>query len=327
MTQLQDRYGRRFHYLRLSITDACNFKCEYCLPNGYRPISKKPLYLQQQELARVVAAFAQCGTRKVRLTGGEPSLRKDFTAIIEQTAQIPAIETVATTTNGYRLAQHAAAWQQAGLDQVNVSVDSLDPRDFQKITGDGRFDQVLRGIDAALTLNYRRVKLNAVLLKTHHATQLPLFLDYIRHRPVDIRFIELMKTGLQADYFERQHLSGAVIQQQLLTQGWQLAQAERDAGPALNYCHPDYAGRIGLIMPYSKDFCVTCNRLRVSAMGKLHLCLFTEAGIELRDLLACDSHQSLLIERLQRVLQDKHQSHYLHQGHTGATPHLASIGG
>ncbi|QIZ78295.1 GTP 3',8-cyclase MoaA [Ferrimonas lipolytica] len=326
MQQLEDRFGRRFHYLRLSITDACNFKCEYCLPDGYKP-EGKPRHLQLDELRRVMTAFAHCGTRKIRITGGEPSLRKDFEQVIEAAANTPLIETVATTTNGYRLAEHAAEWQRRGLQQINVSADSLDGRDFERITGDSRFDLVMRGIDRALELDYRRVKINAVLLKGHNADQLPLFLNYIRDRKVDIRFIELMETGLHHDYFKQHHLAGAVIQQQLLQQGWQLDPADKDAGPALNYSHPDYAGRIGLIMPYAKDFCASCNRLRVSSTGKLHLCLFGEAGIELRDLLGSDNHIPELQQRLHRALISKHETHHLHDGDAGATPHLASIGG
>ncbi|WP_028116574.1 GTP 3',8-cyclase MoaA [Ferrimonas senticii] len=326
MQQLQDRFGRRFHYLRLSITDACNFKCEYCLPNGYQP-QGKPRHLAADELGRVMAAFSECGTRKIRITGGEPTLRKDFEQIVELAANTRHIDTVATTTNGYRLAECAADWQRAGLQQINVSVDSLDPQAFARITGDSRFDLVLKGIDRALELDYRKVKMNAVLLKEHNGKQLPQFLNYIRDRQVDIRFIELMETGLHHDYFKQHHLPGQQIQQQLLQQGWQLDARDRDAGPALNYSHPDYAGRIGLIMPYAKDFCASCNRLRVSSTGKLHLCLFTEAGIELRDLLGSDQQQPELIARLHSALHGKHETHYLHDGDSGATPHLASIGG
>ncbi|SHI02507.1 GTP 3',8-cyclase MoaA [Ferrimonas marina] len=326
MQELQDRFGRRFHYLRLSITDACNFKCQYCLPNGYKP-DGKPRFLNLDEIRRVLSAFAQVGTRKVRITGGEPTLRKDFESVLELVAATPGVERIATTTNGYRLAEHAEAWHRAGLRQVNVSVDSLDPKRFAQITGDSRFHQVMQGIDRALEVGYDKVKMNVVLLKELNGDQLPLFLDYLRDHPVDLRFIELMETGLHHDYFQQHHLSGAVIQAQLLKEGWRLDPRGADDGPALNYSHPDYAGRIGLIMPYSKDFCASCNRLRVSAIGKLHLCLFTEAGIELRDLLGADAQQEELVARLHAALGQKEATHYLQEGNSGATPHLASIGG
>ncbi|GAA4887973.1 GTP 3',8-cyclase MoaA [Ferrimonas pelagia] len=326
MQELQDRFGRRFHYLRLSITDACNFKCEYCLPDGYKP-EGKPRFMALDEIRRLLAGFAQVGTRKVRITGGEPTLRKDFEQVLELVAATPGVERVATTTNGYRLEKHVADWHRAGLQQVNVSVDSFDPASFSRITGDGRFDSIIRGIDTALTLGLDSVKINVVLLKGHNGDQLPMFLNYIRNNPVDLRFIELMETGLTGEYFKAHHLPGTVIQQQLLAQGWTLDPRGADDGPALNYSHPDYAGRIGLIMPYSKDFCVSCNRLRVSAIGKLHLCLFTEAGIELRDLLGADQHCAELVARLHAALGQKEATHYLQDGNSGATPHLASIGG
>lgn len=326
MQELQDRFGRSFPYLRLSITDACNFKCQYCLPNGYHP-DGKPRFMTLDEIRRVLHAFSTVGMRKVRITGGEPTLRKDFEEVIHIAANTPGVETIATTTNGYRLAEHARSWRQAGLSQVNVSVDSLDPEQFRRITGDSRFDLVMKGIDAALNEGYHKVKINVVLLKELNGGELPRFLDFIKTHPVDLRFIELMETGLHHDYFKAQHLPGTVIQSQLERQGWQLDPRGPDDGPALNYSHPDYAGRIGLIMPYAKDFCASCNRLRVSAIGKLHLCLFTEAGIELRDLLGSDEHQDALIARLHAALGQKHQTHYLHEGDAGATPHLASIGG
>ncbi|TKB51068.1 GTP 3',8-cyclase MoaA [Ferrimonas sediminicola] len=326
MTELHDRFGREFHYLRLSITDACNFKCQYCLPDGYRP-DGKPRFMTLDEIRRVITAFAQVGTRKIRITGGEPTMRKDFSQVIELAANTPGVNTVATTTNGYRLAANAQRWFDLGLSQINVSLDSMDEGLFRQITGDGRQQLVLDGIEAALDAGYRRVKINVVLLKDLNAQQLPQFLDYIRRRPVDIRFIELMETGLGQDYFQKHHVSGQVIKQQLLAQGWREDPRGPDDGPAQNFIHPDYAGRIGLIMPYAKDFCATCNRLRVSSIGKLHLCLFTECGIELRDLLGHDDHQPQLIARLHEQLRLKGATHQLHQGLTGVTQHLASIGG
>ncbi|TKB56174.1 GTP 3',8-cyclase MoaA [Ferrimonas aestuarii] len=326
MTNLQDRYGRRFEYLRLSITDVCNFKCQYCLPDGYLG-DKHQHFLSVDELRRVMHAFAALGTSKIRLTGGEPSVRKEFEQLIEIAANTPGISTVATTTNGYRLAANAHKWRQLGLSQINVSLDSLDPELFRRITGNGRHQKVLDGIEAALDAEYRKVKINVVLMKDLNHQQLPAFLEYVRQRPVDIRFIELMQTGLGKDYFDAHHISGESIKQQLVALGWQVQPRGPQDGPALMLRHPDYAGGIGLIMPYSKDFCASCNRLRVSALGKLHLCLFTECGVELRDLLGNDQHQEMLQQRLLAQLQQKDATHQLHQGLTGVTQHLASIGG
>ncbi|MBO2618150.1 GTP 3',8-cyclase MoaA [Shewanella algae] len=326
MSQLQDNFGRRFHYLRMSVTDVCNFKCSYCLPDGYRP-EGKPSFLTLSEIENLVAAFAKVGTRKVRITGGEPTLRKDFTDIIRAVADNSEIHTIATTTNGYRLEKHAKEWYNAGLRRINVSVDSLDPRMFYQITGENKFDEVMRGIDAALEAGFERVKINAVLLKDLNDKDLPRFLHWIKHTPIDLRFIELMETGLGHDYFKAHHLAGADIKARLEAEGWQYDQPAAEDGPAQNFSHPDYRGRIGLIMPYAKNFCASCNRLRVSAKGKLHLCLFTEHGVDLRDLLQSHEQQDELIARLHQQLQQKKETHYLHQGITGVTQHLASIGG
>lgn len=326
MSQLQDNFGRRFHYLRMSVTDVCNFKCTYCLPDGYRP-DGKPKFLDLNEIEHLVSAFSQVGTQKIRITGGEPSLRKDFTDIIRIVKDNDKINTIATTTNGYRLAKHAQEWYDAGLRRINISVDSLDPKMFYQITGENKFDEVMRGVDAALEAGFERVKINAVLLKGLNDKDLPRFLHWIKHTPIDLRFIELMETGLGHDYFKAHHLAGNDIKQQLEQAGWQFDVPAADDGPAQNFSHQDYQGRIGLIMPYAKNFCASCNRLRVSAKGKLHLCLFTENGVDLRDLLQTPDQQAELIERLHGQLAQKKETHFLHDGITGVTQHLASIGG
>lgn len=326
MSQLQDNFGRRFHYLRMSVTDVCNFKCTYCLPDGYRP-DGKPKFLNLNEIENLVSAFSEVGTEKIRITGGEPTLRKDFTDIIRIAADNDKIKTIATTTNGYRLEQHAQEWYDAGLRRINVSMDSLDPKMFYQITGENKFDSVMRGIDAALEAGFERVKINAVLLKGLNDKDLPRFLHWIKHTPIDLRFIELMETGLGRDYFQAHHLAGMDIKNQLEQDGWQFDKPSACDGPAQNFSHADYQGRIGLIMPYAKNFCASCNRLRVSAKGKLHLCLFTENGVDLRDLLQSEQQRPELIERLRDQLVQKKEAHYLHQGITGVTQHLASIGG
>ncbi|PKG55146.1 GTP 3',8-cyclase MoaA [Shewanella sp. Choline-02u-19] len=326
MSQLQDNFGRRFHYLRMSVTDVCNFKCTYCLPDGYRP-DGKPKFLDLNEIEHLVSAFSEVGTQKVRITGGEPSLRKDFTDIIRIVKDNEKIKTIATTTNGYRLAKHAQEWYDAGLRRINISVDSLDPKMFYQITGENKFDEVMRGVDAALEAGFERVKINAVLLKGLNDKDLPRFLHWIKSTPIDLRFIELMETGLGHDYFKAHHLAGADIKTQLQQEGWQFDTPSADDGPAQNFSHQDYQGRIGLIMPYAKNFCASCNRLRVSAKGKLHLCLFTENGVDLRDLLQTQDQQAELIERLHGQLAQKKETHFLHDGITGVTQHLASIGG
>lgn len=323
---LQDRYGRQFPYLRLSITDVCNFQCNYCLPNGYQGDAHAD-FLRADEIRRLVTAFAELGMWKIRLTGGEPSVRKDLPELISTVAHVPGIRRVAMTTNGYKLRQQVDSWRAAGLDSLNVSVDSLDPRLFAAITGHDKLQDILAGIDRALTLNFSAVKLNAVLLRGLNDHQLDAFLDWLRLRPVSMRFIELMQTGDNAAFFDRHHVPGDELVQALLARGWQELPRRIDGGPAREFSHPNYHGNIGLIAPYSKDFCDSCNRLRVTALGDLRLCLFGDAGSSLRDLLQHDEQRLQLKARIETQLQLKVGSHFLHDGNTGATPHLASCGG
>ena len=324
---LVDAFQRAYYYLRLSITDQCNFRCNYCLPNGYQPEANKPSFLTLSEIVRVAEAFAAMGTEKIRLTGGEPTLRKDFITIAENVANVSGIRQLALTTNGYRMAKDVDAWQRAGITSINVSVDSLDPKMFHQITGINKFDEVMRGIERAFEIGYKKVKVNSVLMKNLNDHEFNQFLAWVKNRPIQMRFIELMQTGEMDSFFHHHHLSGEILVKKLLEQGWLLQQKAITDGPAKVFKHPDYMGEIGLIMPYEKNFCSSCNRLRVSAKGKLHLCLFGEEGIELRDLLRSDDQQSILQARIFSALQGKREHHYLHQGDTGIRQHLASIGG
>ena len=324
---LVDAFQRAYYYLRLSITDQCNFRCNYCLPNGYQPEANKPSFLTLSEIVRVAEAFVAMGTEKIRLTGGEPTLRKDFITIAENVANVSGIRQLALTTNGYRMAKDVDAWQRAGITSINVSVDSLDPKMFHQITGINKFDEVMRGIERAFEIGYKKVKVNSVLMKNLNDHEFNQFLAWVKNRPIQMRFIELMQTGEMDSFFHHHHLSGEILVKKLLEQGWLLQQKAITDGPAKVFKHPDYMGEIGLIMPYEKNFCASCNRLRVSAKGKLHLCLFGEEGIELRDLLRSDDQQSILQARIFSALQGKREHHYLHQGDTGIRQHLASIGG
>ena len=326
MASLIDGFGRTFPYLRLSLAEACNFRCSYCLPDGYQA-NGRPSFLDRDEIRRLLRAFAGLGMRKVRLTGGEPSLRKDLPDIIAIAARTPGVRKVAMTTNGCLLLSKVRQWREAGLTALNVSVDSLDPQRFHAITGHDRFDEVMAGVDVALGLGFDAVKLNAVLLRGRNDDELPQWLEFLRERDIAIRFIELMRTGDNQAYFERHHVRADTLQRQLQDGGWTLTPRAADAGPALEYQHSDYRGRIGIIAPYSKDFCAGCNRLRVTARGDLRLCLFGEFGIPLRPLLQSDDDHEALMGRIATQLGLKAAGHGLHQGNSGITPHLASIGG
>lgn len=323
---LHDLFGRQFRYLRLSITDVCNFRCNYCLPDGYQCESDRD-FLRLDEIKRIAHVFGQNGTQKIRITGGEPSLRSDLAEIIATCKQAEGIDKVALTSNGFKLFDHIEHWKQAGLDALNISIDSLDPALFKLITGHDRLRAILKGVDKALSLGLNTVKINTVLMKELNAHQLQSYLDWVKDTPISLRFIELMQTGDNQSFFDKHHVAGSAIEQTLLQSGWTPAISSHDAGPAKEFSHPDYAGRIGLIMPYSKDFCATCNRLRISAKGKLHLCLFGEQGHDLRHLLQSDEQHHALADYVQHQLAQKEASHHLHQGISGSTRHLAMLGG
>lgn len=322
--QLTDRFGRRFQYLRLSITDVCNFRCNYCLPNGYECTSERA-FLSLDEIKSVVAAFAGMGTEKIRITGGEPALRKDLPDIIEACRNTPNIQKVAITTNGFSLSKHIQNWIDAGLSHLNVSIDSLSPHMFRTITGHDKLDEILNGIDIALA-NDIPVKVNSVLLKTFNETLMSEFFEWVKSKPVTLRWIELMQTGDNVEFFEQNHVGGEKIKAHLLQSGWTQTIKDKTAGPAQEFWHPDFEGKIGLIMPYSKDFCDSCNRLRISALGKLHLCLFAEQGLDLRAFMQAGDVVGLQ-HRLVELLNNKQSSHWLNEGLTGATKHLAMLGG
>ena len=327
MSMLADRFGRSFPYLRLSLLEACNFHCSYCLPNGYRARDGHSKWLTTDEIARLLRGFSKVGMRKLRLTGGEPSLRADLTDIIATAASTPGIEKIALTTNGVLLKRRLPDWHRAGLTALNVSVDSLNTERFKTITGHDRGEEVLSGVEQALELGVSAVKINAVLLRGLNDDELPSWLTFLKTRPIAVRFIELMQTGDNQEYFKRHHYSAQVLEKRLKTEGWSLTPRAADAGPAREYAHPDYQGRIGIIAPYSQDFCAGCNRLRVTATGDLRLCLFGEFGIPLRHLLQSDDQLEELAASLHTQLGLKKAGHGLHEGMTGMTPHLASIGG
>jgi GTP 3',8-cyclase len=327
MPRLTDPDGRTMSYLRLSITDVCNFRCQYCLPRGYSGPGNKQQFLSVDEIRRLLTAFAGLGMKTVRLTGGEPTVRADFTEIATVAAAIPGISKLAFSTNGYRLYKHAAEWRRAGLSAVNVSVDSLDPEVFHHVTGHDSLHKVLAGVEAAIAVGFEQVKINTVLLRGINDESSDDFLDWIRNRPVTVRFIELMQTGDNLLYFRKHHIAAEFLQRKLSAMGWQLQPRVTEAGPALEYRHPQYRGAIGIIAPYARDFCQSCNRLRVTARGELRLCLFGNHGASLRDLLQQDEQQPLLQQKIINLLHYKRSTHFLALGDTGATMHLASVGG
>ena len=326
MRTLRDSYDRQFQYLRLSLTEVCNFRCSYCLPNGYKS-SCADLPLDEKEVIHLVRAFSELGINKVRLTGGEPTVRTDLVSVVKNISQIDGISKIALTTNGYRLQQLAVPLFEAGLTNLNVSVDSLQEKKFQKITGKPLLKNVLAGVEKAISVGVSKVKINTVFLKDLNDIELPHFMEFVRQVPVSWRFIELMQTGDNRDYFRRHHVSTQVIDSYLRDRGWSEAPKQGTDGPAVEFVHPDYLGRIGTIAPYSKDFCKSCNRLRVSSRGGLQLCLFGQGQLNLRNLLQDSSQKEELKQKIVGSLSLKTAGHDLQSGFTGQTKNLSMIGG
>lgn len=321
-----DANGRSFQYLRLSITDVCNYRCSYCLPNGY--IEEAPRqFLSVEEIRHLVTGFAELGLWKVRLTGGEPTVRKDFASIAATVSAIPGIRKVATTTNGYQLAKHAQLWRDAGISAINISIDSLNPENFHRITGMDHLPQVLAGIDAAERAAFDDIKINTVLLKDLNHNELDAFLNFVKDRSISLRFIELMETGDNHDYFQKHYLPASYVIDELYRRGWKPIERSLAAGPAQEFSHDDYQGKIGIIAPYAKDFCQTCNRLRVTARGDLRLCLFGDGGHNLRHLLQSAEQKSEMQHLVTSLLQQKASTHLLHFHQSGATKNLSALGG
>ncbi|MCC6806331.1 MAG: GTP 3',8-cyclase MoaA [Deltaproteobacteria bacterium] len=323
---LADRQGRSFKYLRLSVTDACNFRCTYCLPNGYvRPLDHEAP-LSVDEISRLVRGFARLGIEKVRLTGGEPTTRRDIVEIARRVRAVDGVRTIAVSTNGYRLTELAPELAAAGVTQVNVSVDSLAPERYRAITGHDSLPAVLAGIDRAIARGLV-VKVNAVLLRDENDAEIERFIEWTKDSPVSVRFIELMRTGDNELFFLRRHSPLQVIERRLQALGYTPRARQATDGPAVTYAHAERAGTIGLIAPYSKDFCVSCNRLRVTSRGALRLCLFGDQNASLRHLLQRDDDREAIATFVRAALVEKAPSHRLHQGDVGNARNLAQMGG
>lgn len=322
---LADAFGRSFHYLRLSLDDACNFRCLYCLPHGYRKENPDPP-LSAAEIRRLVSAFAGMGFWKLRLTGGEPALRRDLVEIVASVAAVPGLRRLALSTNGHRLRELAGVLAAAGLDAVNVSVDSLLPERFLRITGHDRLAEILAGVQHCLEQNLA-TKLNVVLMRGINEDELPAFLELTRERPLDVRFIELMRTGENSAFFAQRHLPAGELLARLAAEGWSEVPRGQGDGPARAFSRAGHLGRAGVIAPYAEGFCGTCNRLRVTGRGHLRLCLFAESDFSLRPWLKRDDQAGDLQEAVRALLARKEASHYLPEGRTGSTRHFALMGG
>ena len=330
MNILKDSFGRKFPYIRLSISDVCNFKCGYCLPDGYKiDKSDNRSFINTEEIKRLARALSELGVSKIRLTGGEPTIRKDFFEIIKIIKENSGIKKTVITTNGYKLDKIANDIKNSGLDGINISIDSLDPKTFKKITGHDRLEEILRGIKNLQKLNFKNIKINAVLLKGVNDSEKDFndWAEFVKNNEIDFRYIELMQTGDNLDYFNNYHVPAKKFTDYLNNNNWVIQTFGKDSGPSKNYLNPKFKGKFGVIAPYSKDFCKSCNRLRITAKGDLRLCLFGNTGINIRHLMQKDSQIDELKDLILKQLNFKKESHYLEIGETGLTKNLSTTGG
>ena len=330
MNVLKDSFGRKFPYIRLSISDVCNFKCGYCLPDGYKiDKSDNRTFINIEEIGRLTRALSELGVSKIRLTGGEPTVRKDFFEIIKIIKENSGIKKTVITTNGYRLDKIANDIKNSGLDGINISIDSLNAETFKKITGHDRLEEILRGIKNLQKLNFKNIKINAVLLKGVNDSEKDFndWAEFVKKNEIDFRYIELMQTGDNLDYFNNYHVPAKKFTDYLNNNNWVIQTFGKDSGPSKNYLNPKFKGKFGVIAPYSKDFCKSCNRLRITAKGDLRLCLFGNTGINIRHLMQKDSQIDELKDLILKQLNFKKESHYLEIGETGLTKNLSTTGG
>ena len=330
MNVLKDSFGRQFPYIRLSITDVCNFKCGYCLPNGYqKDKGDNRKFISSEEIERLAKGLSELGVSKVRLTGGEPTVRKDFFNIVKILKKKSGINKTVITTNGYRLDQIAEKLVESEIDGINISIDSLNRETFKNITGHDRLPEILKGIEKLQKLNFKNIKINAVLLKDVNSNEKDFkeWANFIKSNDITFRYIELMQTGDNREYFKKYHVSSKIFINYLNENNWIFQTHGKDSGPSKNYINADYKGKFGLIAPYSKDFCKTCNRLRITARGDLRLCLFGNSGINIRHLIQRDDQLEELKDLILKQLNFKKESHYLELGETGLTNNLSQTGG
>jgi cyclic pyranopterin phosphate synthase len=283
--------------------------------------------LHPGEILNLATAFVAMGIEKIRLTGGEPTLRRDLVKIVEDLRGLEGLREIALTTNGFRLPGLLRELKQAGLDTLNVSVDSLRPGRFAAITGRDGLNRVLDSIEQALDLGFGSVKINAVLLKGLNDDETAEVAEFVRKRPVHWRWIELMRTGDNGDYFRRHFLSATDLAARFVESGWREDSRPATAGPARLFVHQDFRGSLGFISPYATDFCRACNRLRVSNTGALRLCLFGDGQFSLRSLLTSPDQRDELEDKVRALLHWKAPSHRLAAGDFGDLKNLAMIGG
>ncbi len=309
-TQLMDGLGRRIDYLRMSVTDRCDFRCVYCMAEDMTFLPRQQV-LSLEEMQRLASLFVAQGVKKIRLTGGEPLVRRGIVELCSAISALPGLRELVMTTNGSQLVKFARPLAEAGVKRLNISLDSLDPVRFKTITRTGELQQVLDGIDAACNAGFERIKLNVVVMKGRNLDEVPGLLDYAVSRGLDITFIEEMPLGDVGRSRGEAFCSSEEVRD-LISQRYSLMDSAENSGGPARYVrvegHPET--RIGFISPHSNNFCATCNRVRMTAEGRLLLCLGQENSMDLRALVRRHpTTDAPLLEALRKALMGKPAHH------------------
>jgi len=306
---LIDQFNRRVDYIRLSITDRCDFRCHYCMAEDMTFLPRDQV-LSLEESFRLVKIFAELGVSKVRITGGEPLVRKNALWLFQQIGQLPQIKSLVTTTNGSQLSKYAQDLRQAGVRRINISLDSLKPDRFKRITRTGDLSQVLKGIDAALHCGFDNIKLNTVLMRGVNDDEIDDLVHFALQHGLDISFIEEMPLGEVGHARNDTFVSNQDVLAYLKQHYPIHASAESTGGPAKYWRVDGYDNKIGLISPHSHNFCERCNRVRISCQGELFLCLGQDEKVDLMPLLRRFPHDdSPIREAILQSMRIKPQGH------------------
>jgi cyclic pyranopterin phosphate synthase len=326
---LVDTFNRPITYLRISVTDRCNLRCVYCMPESGLPWIPKPDILTYEEIARIVEAGAWVGLRSVRLTGGEPLLRRDLVRLVDMLARIPGIDDISLSTNGLLLAERATELRDAGLRRVNISLDTLREDRFFTLARRNGLDRVIAGIDAAIDAGLKPIKLNCVVMRGQNDDELVEFAELTRKREIYVRFIELMPVAENLEMQPNAYISAADILKGLgEVEALMPVAGPGGNGPARYFAFAKALGAVGVISPLSHDYCERCNRVRLSADGRLRLCLFGDHHIDLRTPVRSDASREEIAAIFSGAMLIKPERHHLDIGTTASAMRAFSeIGG
>ncbi len=281
-----DKHSRKISYLRVSVTDLCNLRCVYCMPPGGSELSRKEEILSLEEILKLVKHGVSLGVNKIRITGGEPLVRKGIISLVNQIAEIKGIDDIAMTTNGVFLKEFATQLKSSGLSRLNISLDTMREDRFAEITRGGNIADVFDGVEAVLKAGFKGTKMNAVVMRGDNDDEIHDFVRYIMERDIELRFIELMASGWKDMVDEDRFMPTSEIMERVRGVGELVPDKQRiGGGPATIYRIKGALGSIGFISAVSKPFCSTCNRLRLTSDGKLRSCLLTGGEVDIKDIL------------------------------------------